>query len=82
MEKTIKNLTNQQTLNLNDNNQLVIGKFYYLEIQDQSNNKLIDKFEIISETENTNHILTKILNGPVLTESKLSLGMKSFFGQL
>lgn len=76
MGKIVKNIDTQQQISLNDGNQLVISKYYYLEISDSQNNKTMNRFEVISETSTTDFNLIRVIKGPQDNQN-ISLGMKN-----
>lgn len=78
MGKLIKYCNNQETITIDDNGVLNVGEFYMLEFSTQEINNVIDKFEILSETDIGEIFLVRIVQGPKSSPNELRLGMSDF----
>lgn len=78
MGKLIKYCRNQETTTIDDNGTLNVGEFYMLEFSTQGINNIIDKFEILSQTDTGGILLVRIVQGPKSSPNELRLGMGNF----
>jgi hypothetical protein len=82
MGKNIKTCNNESIITIEDNNQLNIDNFYLLEVSNSENLKIIDKYEVTSETQSTEYTIYRILQGPKNSCGEIVMGMGNFLTNL